>query len=98
MPNPIGLNYPKTPYLRSSQYSNYARVLSPKENHRLKRNRKKDVNIELTKVLEKEIAQLHTLTEQAKKIAEKKKKEEESQKNKLSNNEILNQTIVDYLI
>ncbi len=80
IPNPIGLNYPKTPYLRGSHYSNYARVKSHKENYDLRPNSKKDVNMELTKVLQKEIAELHTLTEQAKKIAEKKKKVEEAQK------------------
>jgi prophage antirepressor-like protein len=36
--------------------------------------------LELTKVLEKEIAELHTLTEQAKKLADNKKKEAELKK------------------
>ena len=40
--------------------------------------------MELTKVLEKEIAELHTLTEQAKKLADSKKKEAELKKLQLN--------------
>ena len=79
--NPSSFNYPKAPFLRGSQYSTYPKFKQQSSNNERQsllnkqNNKEKDINLELTKVLEKEIAELHTLTEQAKKLAENKKKE-----------------------
>ena len=80
--NPLHFNYPKAPFLRGSQYSTYPKFkqqsinnAQQSLNNQNQNTKEKDINLELTKVLEKEIAELHTLTEQAKKLAENKKKE-----------------------
>jgi hypothetical protein len=96
--NPLHFNYPKAPFLRGSQYSTYPKFKQTTKSTNLKPENPKDVNLELTKVLEKEIAELHTLTEQAKKIAESKSKAA-LQKNNLPNvsNQKMN-AIVFYLL
>ena len=91
--NPLHFNYPKAPFLRGSQYSTYPKFKQTSKNE-LKPTGSKDVNLELTKVLEKEIAELHTLTEQAKKLAEVKKKEAELKKKVLNTNKLKMNTLV----
>lgn len=79
--NPLHFNYPKAPFVRGSQYSTYPKFRQTNTINLKPTNKDKDINLELTKVLEKEIAELHSLTEQAKKLAENKRKEAENKKN-----------------
>lgn len=88
--NPLHFNYPKAPFLRGSQYSTYPKFRQT--NHaNLIQNKGKDINSELTKVLEKEIDELKSLTEQAKKLSEIKRKEAEAKKILLRNKNLVRQ-------
>lgn len=85
MHNPLSFNYPKTGFIRRSKFLQYPRMnmINPS----LGQKDKKDVNIELTKVLEKEISELHSLTEKAKRDAEMKKLKEKALKRRTLNND-----------